>query len=386
MNYSRTPAALSTKRAKNKKETIIEHIQLIKEKKESSEECAQLIKKLCPHVNANKYLKDTPRRCEESEKDSGNTSEKENSASSIKDRKCPVYLAVIEESILYADVLSRERLEEIVHAVREEVSMADLVHIHSTLSNALVSSRRYSYSAEYDRWLVLSAIKITEISKNEEHAMEYFPAIVERIKESTDGFRDRGIILSDYLTQSELLHQSSESAYFYNDIPSRPTVEEENDSLDEEMDISQITTLAEFYTIVKERTFSAEPEEKIKCTVLQLPSLILKEPVRNVKRYSLEIMEILVSIGTAEAADSVCCLLLVEDVAYDVFHAVYNRNKHSFRFRNILVACLTKISSTLRKDVSQRILSRYLGHEEHSEEDRKLGIDVLKKCLLQYHG
>lgn len=371
------------------KEVLIEGMNRIKmySRLDSTLETRRILSEICPHVNLDKYLIKIDSKKDKIDSMIDSMIDEIDSKKDKIDGLYPLYLSVIEEALLYPCDLSRESLCEIVCAVREGVSSDDLLHIHTILSNSLGSSCKYSYSIEYDRWLILSVIKITEIAKKDEYILKYFPVITDRLNSTDNGFRDRAIILSDYLIQSELIHQSAESVHFFSDIPSVPIVEEEDSDSVENTDgideITEITALSEYHALLKEESFTNQPAENISRIVRQLPLLISKEPVTHVQKYAPGIVEALISLGTEESTDAVCTVLLQGEIGYDLFYMVYERRK-SFYFRRVLVACLINVSSRLRKDVSLRITERYFNnsHENDSEEDKKLGIDILRDLLM----
>lgn len=289
----------------------------------------------------------------------------------------PLSVAPIEEALLYPNEMSRSVLYGIVGAIREEIGVEELFYMHRILSNALVSSGKFGYSAEYDRWLVLSVIKISEISKDEKYSLLYFPVVTDRLRMS-GCFRERGILLSDYLTNNEILHNSPESVYFHGDIPLKPIIEEDDDSAEEsdESD-NEITSIAEYLSLMKDHSTDSSRSNRL---TNQLILLLPQESEKNKKKYGRQLVKVLLNLQTKEGTDAVCTLLSVESVLLEVVPLIYNREKNSFYFRKTLVACLINVSGSIRRDLSMHIVERYFSRE-FSKEDSLLGVDLLVRYL-----
>lgn len=345
----------------NIKNEVAEQIRSIRECEENTQEKVRLIETLCTHVNLQKYSE----RPEENE----NT--------------YPFCMAPVEEHLLYSEEQNRERLSNIVFAIRTELPEEYLYYIHKLLANALVSSNTFEYTQEYDRWLVLSVIKIIEIKKTEKYVLEYFSAVVNRLNTNREKFTDRGIILSDFLTDSQLLYDSPETPYFYTDIKSKPVVEEVNESPEEELErVQRISTLAEYYSIIKAPAFLNEHPDTVEHVVNQLQEIIRTENLKNIKKYYLEIIKIHLSIRTPSAHRGISDLLVIDNIAYSIFTVIYNRDTYSLEHRRILVSCLQEIIEKLRKDILSLIVTMY-GAGPHSEEEKKLGLHYLFHRIFQ---
>ncbi|KAH9385716.1 uncharacterized protein NEMAJ01_0612 [Nematocida major] len=347
----------------------------------SSGEIQALLEKHCPHVDFRKYV----RGCGKCAGDSMGAADARGTSHGTSHETCcgthPPCLALLEESLLYAGDLSRAFLGEIVRAIEEEMPREHLIHVHKMLSNTLISSHRCGYAHEYDRWLVLAAIKIMQVLKREEYVLEYFPCVAERISADchlSGGFRDRAVILSDYLTQGELLLESGEAAHFSSDVPRKPRIEEVCESPDEDApeEPAFISTLAEYYFTVKSKKFESEPPEEIRRVMLQLPGVLRRESPKTVKKLYLEIVQVHASILTKESLEGICSLLLQGEIAWEILSVLYDRDKYSLHFRRVIVQCLGSVLHRLRGDVLARIVEKH-ARTEYSAEDVKLGIPRL---------
>ncbi|EIJ89170.1 hypothetical protein NEPAR06_0292 [Nematocida parisii] len=372
---------------------VIDQIRSVKELIDSPKEMVQWLKTLCPSVLLDKYAMytyTTTSFSTELRKEHADAEESQIYNTDKKNiqegKKYPLCIVIIEQCLLYSDQPTRDTLDLIVAAIYKEISDSDLIFIHKLLANGIISSYKYNYAEEYDRWLILAVIKVMKVKKTEEYCLEYFPGIVERITTAANAFRDRAIILSDYLTDGNLSHETPESSYFYNDIPSTPIIEERDDSPEEENDqVMFITTLTEYYFLIKNSKFESEPSERVEEILLQLPRLLLTEKLAIIKKYCLDIIRIHAGIQTKEAIDGICAVLLVDDIAYSAFSIFYDRKMYSLHFKRIIASCLQIVSYKLRKDVILRILDRY-SSKECSEEEKKLGLDVFFKKISTCHS
>ncbi|KAI5159348.1 hypothetical protein NEAUS03_0220 [Nematocida ausubeli] len=360
---------------------IVAQIEAIKRQAENPDEMTKRLSIFCPHVNLEKYSRVySYNKCIQGIESFVCPSDAKNS------KKYPLCIALIEENILYSEEKKRESLGLITEVIKMEVRGEDLLYLHRLLANALSSSFKFEYSEEYDRWLILAVIKIAEIEKKEEYCLEYFPGVVDRISKGGSSFRDRAIILSEFLTDGILSYDSPESAYFSHDIPSNPIVQEEDESPEEDVDMPGcITTLTEYYFTVKDSNFENEPSEKIEATLHQLPRILRTEKISLIKKYFLELLKIHVAIETKKSIDGICAILLVDDLAYEVMHLLYGNSGYSLHFKRTIIGCLRMICPRIRTDVAVRIAQRYCS-TSYSEEETKMGADALFKQILSAHS
>ncbi|KAI5180751.1 hypothetical protein NEOKW01_1035 [Nematocida sp. AWRm80] len=296
-----------------------------------------------------------------------------------RDKLIQCYLAPIEQAILYTKNYSHEQLENIIDVIHKYIRKEDLIHIHRILSHTLITSSTYEYSNEYDRWIVLMAIRMISLNREVDLLMEYFPAIVKRIDSTNASTRDRTLILSDYITHKELTANTPESTYFYSYIESSPVVEEDDDSVEEDSSVEEcITTIAEYYDIIKQPEFETTSPKRKKCIIEAIFRILPAESLKGVKRYYLSIIEQLSPIGTEESLRAISELLSVEDLCIDALKLVYKRDKYSFYFRHLIVLCTIQAVNRLSHSVCHCILNRF--SEECStvtEESKKLDIPAL---------
>lgn len=304
---------------------------------------------------------------------------------SDKNSNLPVYLAEVEQALLYPREKTREAVQEIVEGVKKEVKTEDIIYLHKIISSAIISSHKHSYTEEYDRWLIMCAIKILEIDRRQEHLLEYFKAITERIESKKSRFRDRGIILSDYITSNELVYVSSESLHFCNDISGKPIVEEEIEEIEEESGSENyITTLAEYVDIIKSTEFTKKAAEEKKKLFILLKEILANETEKNVKKYYLCLTKILTEEGTKEALEAVAHILMLDDISLKMVEIIYQREKYSFYFRHLITQCIIHVCECIREDIAYKIWIKIKEnmHEKDevytfSEEDKRLGVDQI---------
>lgn len=290
----------------------------------------------------------------------------------------PLYLAVIEELMLYPLDFARASLQSTVQTLAATVSEEDLGWVHQLLANTLISAARHRYTNEYDRWLVQLAVNVLELNRQEAHLLRYFQAVARRVELPPGPYRDRGLVLSGYITDRQIIYHTAESGHFQEYIPTEPQVEEEDDALVEDSDSEEtITTLAEYLQVIADPGFAAKPENAQHAVVLSLLEILPAEPLPNVSRHSRRLIELLGSFGTEPALQAISATLLVETVALDAAAMLYQRNRYSLYLRRLVALCLTAIVPKLRSDVAHQVLAYLSASERLSAEDVKLGVAAL---------
>ncbi|KAI5187415.1 hypothetical protein NEHOM01_2160 [Nematocida homosporus] len=298
--------------------------------------------------------------------------------------KPPVYLACLEKEVLYPSSYTRTALQDLIQIIIQTATTQDLLYLHQTISQTLITSFTHQYSEEYDRWLVLIAIKLLSTNYDHLHRLTYFSTITTRIKTSISTFRDRTIILSDYITNQELTHQSPESTYFCNDIPISIQVEEPTtDQLSPEtIPTPSITTLNEYYQTISQPSFTQLNPPEQQAILQTIHSLLPTTAPTRLHKLALPILEVLISLSTPPALSLITHLLATHDLALIALNQAYNRNKYSFYTRHLLITALILISPKLRPDICQKIKKTLISNSDHfSEEDQRLGIDQLLQTL-----
>ncbi|OAG31084.1 hypothetical protein NEDG_01858 [Nematocida displodere] len=311
----------------------------------------------------------------------------------------PVYLAALEQAMLYPNLPEpspspetppspEQALEAIADTIRQEVEEADLKHLHQMVVTTLGASFANGYTDQYDRWLVMTAIKVLSINRSDKYLLEYFQVITQRLEGKKMLFRDRGIILSDYITENNLSHHSPETGYFAELVPSKPIVEEDSESAEEDYPTEEeITTLAEYASILTDTEFVKKTDAQQERIIKSIDYLIPKEKPYQIKKHYLSIVEALVSLGTLCALEAASELLAVEDTSCDILRVIYHRTQYSFYFRSttvrLILQVLPKLSQTTIAHLHHHLAQTLnLTRTALSEEDRKLGLDMVWDRLV----
>lgn len=277
------------------RERVLSKIRTLQNARDGKEEL-ETIRNMAPHVDYGKYTCASP---------SGNESTREE-----KTRRTPLYISVIEEEILYPLDKSDKNALGIQEVVRSCVAKEDMKHIHSFLSRTLSASWTHGYTCEYDRWICLMVVLIFQVDKSEENGLAYFTAASQRISVTNpnnvpcDGsFRDRAVILSDYITTGSIEYSSEESGYFrqFIEAPAPEVEEEENEAVSDESGDEQITTLRECMFIMNSAEFSTSSVSKKIHVLTSLRSLIPFEPQAVVEKHSMNIIQILLHLRNTES-------------------------------------------------------------------------------------
>jgi len=319
------------------------------------------VMKLVPDVNMDKYV-----RFDRLKDSSGNIQ-----------NPPPMYLAIIEQEMLYPKDYENRALDRLVLIIEKTVDKPDLVHLHRTLAKLFKASFRNRYSEEYDRWIALLIVRLISMGAEESSALGYFQGIIERLGDVSGAYRDRAVILSDYITNKEISHVSDESRHFYSHIAQRPGVEEEETELEEEESSDVfITTLAEYVSIITEIGFRDKSNRKKISTLEQLYRIAPQEPLERLKKNLLVIAQVLSDFQTEKTQNLITYLVSFGDLSYELLKVVYQRQKYSFYMRSTAVLCTIAAIDEIETPVVRKIAA-YLRRAELSQEDRDLKIHFL---------
>lgn len=227
-----------------------------------------------------------------------------------KNRRAPAYISVIEEEILYPADKSHQNALHIQEAVRKCVAKEDLPRIHAFLSRTLSASWEHGYACDYDRWICLLAVLVFQVDKSEENGLAYFTAASQRISTASarsvnrpESFRERAVILSDYITTGSIDHSSEESRYFRQFLESPPpeVEEEDNEAVSDESGDEQITTLRECVFFLNSADFSANSDRRKMHVLASLRSLVPFEPPAVVEKHGMHIIQTLLHLRNTES-------------------------------------------------------------------------------------
>ncbi|KAI5172316.1 hypothetical protein NEFER03_1430 [Nematocida sp. LUAm3] len=341
--------------------TFSEALKTIKEQRET-ETTKEQLQNLCKNVNIDKYfdaqLQDLP----------------------------PKYIAIVEEEILYPKSYSRENLQQTYGEINKYIEKVHMVYVHKILANTLLTSHQNEYTDEYDRWLVLLVVKLLSAHQDDSISLLYFPVIVARIDRTDSAFRDRAVILSDYITNRELVHQSKETTYFCNDIPLKSTVEEVDESIEEEDSTEEpVTTLSEYKDLITEEKLKKYSDKKRNRIIESGKWAIKGATEKELQKHAFSLIESLLPLSTAESFQIAADLVAHSNTSLQVIKQVYNRNKYSLATRKLFVLSVLSSLPRIREDILKQIYD-HIRKNEHSltEEDKKLKIDILCNSLEIY--